>query len=552
MKFKIEKKNSGFTCEKCVNIKNMKTWFYLLLTLLVSNTAFSQTCTSGDCQNGYGIQKYTNGEEYLGEFKDNIRDGQGVTFYPNGEKYVGSWKKDKRDGEGRIYKNNRLIKSGIWKSNRLPTLSYLQNGCLTGNCMSGFGIFLYQDGRKVYGIFEHGEIKDYTVCYYPDGSKYIGNWKNQGRYNLGTYYSADGSIQKGVWTNDKLVKETNETRDKGCIVGNCVNGKGGYKFSNYSYYHGYFFGEKADGLGVCIYPDGDAYLGEWSNHKFEGQGTMYYNDGTILNGIWKNGLFQKVIEKEIPTRSLGYEFIDKPTYGKVWVLLIGVSDYINLPDLKYTDNDAFRLHSFFKSPTGGAIPNEQMTILIDEQATQNNILKHLQLISRKAGKNDLVLFYFSGHGFRGSFAPHDYKENSEILVKHNEVIEILKMSKAKSKVVIADACHSGSMDTKSGNYESLLDIYYNAFRKSMGGTVLLLSSRANEVSMESTGLCQGLYSHFLLEGLNGKANKNGDKIITVSELHQYIYKKVRSATSYSQTPVIHGDFDVNMPMSVAN
>ena len=93
-------------------------------------------------------------------------------------------------------------------------------------------------------------------------------------------------------------------------------------------------GDCENGNGTYKWESGDKYVGEWVDSKFEGQGTMYYNDGTILNGIWKNGLFQKVIEKEIPTRSLGYKFIDKPTYGKVWVLLIGVSDYINLPDLK--------------------------------------------------------------------------------------------------------------------------------------------------------------------------------------------------------------------------
>lgn len=527
----------------------MKTWFYLLVILMISSEAFAQNCTFGDCQNGYGIQKYENGEKYLGEFKNGLKNGQGVLFYANGEKYVGSWKKNKRNGEGRIYKNDRLVKSGIWISNELPQLSYVQNGCLTGNCMSGFGIFLYQDGRKVYGIFEDGEIKDYTVCYYPDGSKYVGNWKD-GRHNVGTYYDAAGTIEKGVWKNNELIVETNQSDSEGCAIGNCVNGKGNYKFSDLSYYSGYFFNNKIDGLGICIYPEGDTYVGEWSNHTFNGKGTMYYNDGTVLQGVWKNGVFQKMIEEEFAVKNVGYDFIENPQMGKVWVLLVGVSAYQDLQDLKYTDDDAFRLHSFFKSPTGGAIPNEQITILIDEQATQNNILKQLQLLAKKAGENDLILFYFSGHGFRGSFVPNDYMKDSDILVKHTEVVEIFKSSKAKSKVVIADACHSGSMDTKTASCEPVLDVYYNAFRKSMGGTVLLLSSRADEVSMESTGLRQGLYSHFLLEGLGGKANRNNDKIITVSELHQYIYDNVRIVTKFTQTPVIHGDFDVNMPLSV--
>ena len=517
---------------------------------MVSNDAFAQVCALGDCQNGYGIQKYANGEKYSGEFQNGMKSGQGVLFYQNGEKYVGSWKKNKRSGEGRVYKADRLVKSGIWINDALPELSYIQNGCLTGNCMSGFGIFLYQDGRKVYGIFENGEIKDYTVCYYPDGSKYIGNWKGQGRHNVGKYYDVSGVIKEGVWKNDELIVETNNSSSEGCAVGNCVNGKGNYKFSDMSYYSGYFFNDKADGLGICVYPEGDTYVGEWERHSFNGQGTMYYNDGTVLHGIWKNGVFQKMIEEELVAKNIGYDFIENPKVGKVWVLLVGVSEYQDLHNLKYTDDDAFRLHSFFKSPIGGALPDEQIKILIDEQATQNNILKELQLLSKKAGEDDLILFYFSGHGFRGSFVPHDYMKDSDILIQHNELIEILRGSKAKSKVVIADACHSGSMDTKTAGLESMLDVYYNAFRKSMGGTVLLLSSRADEVSMESTGLRQGLYSHFLLEGLSGKANKNSDKIITVSELHQYIYDNVRMVTKFTQTPVIHGDFDVNMPLSV--
>jgi len=528
----------------------MKTWFYLLLILMMSNDAFAQIRAFGDCQDGYGIQEYANGEKYLGEFQNGKRNGQGVLFYQNGEKYVGSWKKDKRNGEGRIYKNDRLVKSGTWINDALPQLSYIQNGCLTGDCMSGFGIFLYQDGRKVYGVFEDGEIKDYTVCYYPDGSKYIGNWNEQNRHNVGTYYNTSGTIQKGVWKNDTFIVETNQNDAAGCAVGNCVNGKGSYKFSDLSYYNGYFFNKKADGTGICIYPEGDTYIGEWSNHVFNGRGTMYYNDGLVLRGIWKNGVFQTMIEEELTIKNIGYDFIDNPKIGKVWVLLVGVSAYQDLHDLKYTDDDAFRLHSFFKSPTGGALTDAQIKVLIDEDATQNNILKELQLMSKKAGKNDLILFYFSGHGFRGSFVPHDYMKDTDVLIHHEEVIEIFRNSKAKSKVVIADACHSGSMDTKTGSCESILDVYYNAFRKSMGGTVLLLSSRADEVSVESAGLRQGLYSHFLLEGLGGKANRNSDKIITVSELHQYIYDNVRMATKYTQTPVIHGEFDVNMPLSV--
>ena len=525
----------------------MKSVTLLLLFTILNFQGFTQTCTFGDCQNAYSIQQLENGNKYLGEFQDGKRHGQGVMFYTNGTKYVGSWKANLRNGEGRIYKNERLVKSGIWQNNHLTVLSYIQNGCLTGDCMNGYGIYLFQDGRKIYGAFESGIIKNFGVCYYPNGSKYIGHWEKQMRQNTGIYYSSNGEVQKGIWKADKFVVETPHADKKGCMSGNCVDGKGIIKYDNHGLYQGYFFTEKADGFGVYHYPNGDIYVGEWLNQRYHGLGTMYHNDGSIVKGNWKNGFFKSVLEKNL---EIAYDFTENQKQGKVWVLLVGVSEYQELNNLKYTDNDAFKLNAFFQSTVGGALPDEQIRILIDEEATQIRILKELQLMARKAEENDLILFYFSGHGFVGSFVPHDYRQGSDILINHNELIAILEGSKAKSKVIIADACHAGSLDTKDASPSSLINTYYNAFRKSTGGTVLLLSSKADEISVESQGLKQGLYSHFLLQGLKGKANKNNDNVITVSELHQYIYSNVKFVTSGKQTPVIHGNFDIHMPLSV--
>lgn len=526
----------------------MKFLLYTILLTVLVNTVQAQACISGDCQNGFGIQTYANGDKYVGEFLNGTRTGQGVLESTNQEKYIGSWKANLRHGEGRVYRTGKLVKSGNWKNNQLPKLSYIQNGCLTGNCTNGVGIYLYKDGSKVFAKFESGEVSGYAISYYADGSKYIGNIKNQKKHSSGIYFNANGTIQEGVWNEGKFVVATEHTGKKGCINGNCINGKGITKYDDYSLYEGHFFNEQADGSGIHHFSNGNIYVGQWENNQFSGKGTMYYNSGAVLKGIWSNGYFDKMLEEKTVNKT-GYD-IDESKMGKTWVLLVGVSNYTDLNNLKYTDDDAFKLHSFFKSPAGGAIADEQITLLIDESATQDVILKNLKFIAKNAKENDQILFYFSGHGFKGSFVPHDYRKGGDVLVKHDELIAILENSKAKSKVVIADACHAGSMNTKGDFCNNVLDIYYNAFRKSLGGTVLLLSSKADELSIESNGLKQGLFSHFLLRGLKGKANKNGDSIVTVSELHQYVYNNVRYVTDGYQTPVIHGEFDVNMPISV--
>ena len=78
----------------------------------------------------------------------------------------------------------------------------------------------------------------------------------------------------------------------------------------------------------------------------------------------------------------------------------------------------------------------------------------------------------------------------------------------------------------------------------------MLSSKGEENSIESNGLRQGIFSHYLIKGLTGAANMNGDEIVTIDELFFYVYNNVRYYTNKSQTPIIIGEFDRNMPLGV--
>jgi hypothetical protein len=306
----------------------MKFFIYTILLTLVINTVQANTCISGNCQNGFGIETSVSGEKYIGEFVSGKRNGQGVLETPNQEKYIGSWKENLRHGEGRVYRSGKLVKSGNWENNRLPKLSYVQNGCLTGDCMNGIGIYLYKNGTKVYAKFESGEVSGYAICYYNDGSKYIGNIKNQKKHSSGIYFDANGAVKEGVWNEDKFVVATEHTGKKGCINGNCVNGKGASKYDDYSLYEGGFFNEQADGFGIYHFSNGNIYIGQWENNQLNGSGTMFYNNGTVLKGIWNNGYFKEILEDDMVSR-VGYD-IDEKNMSKTWVLLVGVSNYMDL------------------------------------------------------------------------------------------------------------------------------------------------------------------------------------------------------------------------------
>ena len=230
--------------------------------------------------------------------------------------------------------------------------------------------------------------------------------------------------------------------------------------------------------------------------------------------------------------------------------MIGVASYDHMPVLRYTDDDAYRFYAFLKSVEGGALADEQVRILIDEEATRDNILGNMDEIFSMAGPNDLVIFYFSGHGLNGSFLPIDF-DGFNNKIAHEEIAAAFNKSKAKFKLCLADACHSGSLIAmRSGETEPVLSQYYQTLAKSVSGTALLMSSKADETSLESSGLRQGVFSHFLIRGLKGEADENKDKVVSVEELFDFIARNVRDYTGNRQSPVIKGTYDPKMPVAM--
>ena len=121
-------------------------------------------------------------------------------------------------------------------------------------------------------------------------------------------------------------------------------------------------------------------------------------------------------------------------------------------------------------------------------------------------------------------------------------------SKAKHKICYADACHSGSLLAAKSAFASSLIYFYDELDKSSGGTAFMMSSKSKEFSLEDGGLRQGIFSHFLIRGLKGEADLNKNKTITVKELFDWVYTKVREYTGLAQTPMIAGDYDEKMPV----
>ena len=211
--------------------------------------------------------------------------------------------------------------------------------------------------------------------------------------------------------------------------------------------------------------------------------------------------------------------------ARTFVLCVGVSSYQNSDNnLSQTTKDAKQFKTVMANHT------KDITILTSKYANKNNILEKLRAISNRAQKGDKIILFFSGHGYPGGIVTHDKH------LTYQEINDILSKSSASAKICFVDACHAGSVGEVRDNSRS-----YKA--PSSGNIIYMMSSRANEYSIEHPWVGHGFFTQALLKGLRGKADANKDKKITVRELFNYVYNDVQHTTSNmeaSQHPQLIG------------
>ncbi len=543
----------------------MKLNFCVLAVFFVVNTGSGQfTCLKGDCQSGYGEAVFPSGAKYAGEFQNGRVHGLGTMYFPEGHRYSGYWKNQYREGQGRFTFASGDEYLGAFLHNKMEgkgVMTYangdVYKGLWKANLPHGPGELNLFSGATYTGYFAFGNFEGEGVMRYADGSSYTGMWKKGMRSGYGTLVASDGTVREGFWENNVPleamaarqgeVQMTDTAMSRNCNITYCASGSGRYVYRNGNVYFGSFRNGIPEGEGRVVYPSGDRYEGGWLNHQPQGKGTMFFATGKILRAFWAAGRpIQFPGETPVEVGSGTASGFAAPT-TRVFAVVVGAAQYVHMPALRYTDDDAYRISMMLRSPEGGAVPASQLHLLIDEGASLKAILGALRQAASAATENDVLIFYFSGHGIEGAFLPIDFDGHNNQL-HHETVREIMYSSKAKHKMVIADACHSGNAYAlRSGSVQTILEKYYSALAKSTGGFALLLSSKGTEFSLEDAGLRSGVYSHFLIKGAAGEADKNGDRIVTVKEMHEFLFQRVRAYTAGAQTPLLLGSFDDNMP-----
>lgn len=549
-------------------------WKYLFLISFFLNDPLllGAQCVTGNCQNGFAVKTFQDGSRYMGEFFQGNRQGIGMCFWKNGSRFFGEWKLDKPEGVG-VFINAQAVKQqGLWKKGKLYeenskvvteklfSVSSRVQGCLAGDCIGGRGV-LMTNGDIYMGDFKNNLRQGVGICYYFNGSEYKGAWQGDKQHGNGVLTYSDGTVRKGLWSDNVYqgpIEKGGITKPvgsqppvsaekeklEGCKSGDCQNGRGTYLYANGNIYIGSFRDGLPDGLGKISYVDGVVYEGEIEKGALHGKGIMTSANGNKVQGIWEGGKFIKSGQQELVSNPVAantpYSFYE----GEVYVLLVGVSNYVNHREpLQYPDNDALNLFAFLRSPEGGAIPSKNIINLVDKVATRRNILDSLNAMLSRVTKKDMVIFYFSGHGIKGAFLPIDYDGTYEKVVYHHEIYSALQQSDAQFKMCIADACHAGSMQEQKGFLGNSQTDFYQNTQSVQSDFAMLLSSTSSENSAEADRLQQSVFSYYLIKGLEGLADTNADKRISIQELFNYVGENVRRFTENRQSPTLTGQFD---------
>ncbi len=238
--------------------------------------------------------------------------------------------------------------------------------------------------------------------------------------------------------------------------------------------------------------------------------------------------------------------------ANVWALVIGISDYEEVEDLPYARQDAEAVVRWLLE---NGVPPERIRLLTDGRtelggqagltiapATLVNVREGLGWLRRVASQDDLVLIHFSGHGYQGAddgtdeadgvdefFVLLDTRADAkdDTALRDDEFGRFLDRIASDHVLIFFDSCYSGGLSRSlppgwrgSGGDED----WFGDLR--LEGRLLLAASSEGEEAFESPQLEQGVFTHFLLEGLDGAADLNGDYHVTVWELYEYVAARV--------------------------
>jgi uncharacterized caspase-like protein len=197
----------------------------------------------------------------------------------------------------------------------------------------------------------------------------------------------------------------------------------------------------------------------------------------------------------------------------------------------------------------GGFDAARIRLLTDDTSelpTRDNILVALKAVADATEPDDLLLFYYSGHGDEDGGESYLVARNGRRLVLRDTAVrvsrvkEIMEEAPARAKVIILDACHSGADIGGKGPKPMSAEFIRRVFEQA-AGMVILASCTQGQLSYEWQAQERSVFTHFMLEALKGEADRDDKGFVTVQDTNRHVVNGVKlwaSQRNVSQTPTL--------------
>lgn len=233
-------------------------------------------------------------------------------------------------------------------------------------------------------------------------------------------------------------------------------------------------------------------------------------------------------------------------------IIIGAEQYESLPPAEFADHDARSFYDYANKALG--VPGKKIMVLTGNKAKRNDILQATRnwLAAEVNDNRTDVFVFYSGHGLASPdgkkryLLPVDAKTDllEDTAISQEQLVKIINAQHPRSVTLITDSCYSGVSRTGKSLLASARPIaIYSEAETLPANTTVISSSSGNQVSVSSPDLGHGLFSYFVMKGLEGDADQNGDRRINAQELYAYVADRVSKEAmrrGAQQTPTLAG------------
>ena len=481
---------------------------------------------------GQGNYTFNDGSSYSGEWKNGEYHDQGTYTWANGDKYIGEHKNGKRHGQGTYTFNDGRVWDGQWKDGEWISGKKYAKGEYKGSVVADSNNLEKNENQKAVererkkGLEERRKREELE--------RELAELKIQKK-------KEKDLISSDIDPPQIIINSTNVQEKKGTIKGKVsdnievaeltIDGKRINFSNNGSFSHNLFIPQ--EGVKVSI-------------------------EATDNSGLTTKEIV--IIERNEVEKTRTFSFAKlnplnikgKKNKNSI-ALIVGISKYNNAPEAKYADRDANYFHDFAENVLGITDTNIK---LVSNNSANNVALKKALKIWLKGysepNQSDIYIF-FAGHGLASTdgkelyLLPYDGEPRllEDTALLRSEIFETLQSINPKSVTIFLDACYSGQTREKDMILADARPIAIVPMESDIPENFTVFSaSSGSEISGSLPEADHGLFSYFLMKGLEGDADANNDKKITNGELHSYVRSNVsRQAVRLGreQTPQLQGD-----------